>query len=1180
MKTVSSFDPDEDSSQEYIRRGRESWQKRHEEAEAARKWLAQREAAPVVNKHVALDVAFLESKADERTVMRGRNRAKGYFQFCEFSEVAEHTASISSLVTGTTANAVYETSIEFDPQTGKIEGYFCDCPASMTYPGPCKHVIGLGNYFMREPQRFNGYADYALPPRTTPILQMYMQEHTNMRRTAHIAAESVILEPTVSSPFSGGWELTLRIARLGANRKPEKFYVVKQISELLRAVRRREVLSFGKQLTVALAPDVFEPRSRQLWELLARLADSRATGYGNLPPTIGKEMLLSQSEILDLLEVYDGASLRFSLGKASKASGVPVRREDPELAGLVRVREEADGRLVLVSEQRMQVFTSGQRMALFYNDAFYLASPELAEQSELLRLLFEGNYAKFTVAAEDVPTFCATLLPQLEDVLGLEAPQKLHEMRPVPGKLEFYFDRDDYGITAKAAAVYGKRSYSVRDQREDVASRDLPLEDIACELLDTYLGPGDAIPASDTEATGILVYTALPAFAAAGEVFTTPDFDRLKRGSSSSPQVGLSLQGHLINLHVTSGDFTQQELAAILNSYVKKKHYHRLPSGAVVNLDTMDLSQAAHMMEDLDVSALELTSGTAKVDAYRALYLEQTLDGASFDDAFMAYVERAHTLTTSEYAPPATLDNVLRPYQRDGFNWLNAVCDLDFGGILADEMGLGKSLQLISFLLARREEASQCGPSLIVCPASLVYNWVAEFERFAPELNVVPVEGVKRTRSNTWCDAFFGRPRVRGGAALEQGLEQGLDEKRAAAREAAREAALAQAQALAPGERPEVLIASYDAVRMDVDLLHGCEFYTVVLDEAQYIKNHATKTAHAVKALAARHRYALTGTPVENRLSEVWSIFDFLMPGFFGSYNKFRVRFEADIMGGDEEAAARLAALIGPFVLRRKKADVLKDLPEKLEQTVLVPLTGKQRELYQAREQLLRQMIGAKKGDEVRAMPAHPARPGESHIEILAELTRLRQIALDPSLLYENVKQRAAKLDVIIELVREANESGQKVLVFSQFTSYLELLGSELTAAGINYVTITGATPKRRRLELVDLFNACSIDDAGAFLISLKAGGTGLNLTGASVVIHADPWWNAAATNQATDRAHRIGQHREVTVYKVIAKDTIEERIVKLQEAKLDLAESVLGASDGMSLASLTSDELLSLLGE
>jgi SNF2 family DNA or RNA helicase len=350
-----------------------------------------------------------------------------------------------------------------------------------------------------------------------------------------------------------------------------------------------------------------------------------------------------------------------------------------------------------------------------------------------------------------------------------------------------------------------------------------------------------------------------------------------------------------------------------------------------------------------------------------------------------------------------------------------------------------------------------------------------------------------------------------------------------------------------------------------------------VLDEAQYIKNHATLSSRAVRSIAALHRFALTGTPIENRLSELWSIFDVLMPGILGSYRHFRDRFEMPILSEDEHAQEKLQAFVGPFMLRRLKSQVLKDLPEKIENVVTVRLEGEQRKLYAALEQKLRMSVNKQKDDDFE----------HGKIQILAQLMRLRQVCCDPQLIYDQVPESAggsksvnsAKLDAIEELVSNCKDAGRKMLIFSQFTTYLDLIAKRLRSVSVEYDMITGATPKKRRVELVEQFNR---DETPVFLISLKAGNTGLNLTGACVVVHADPWWNAAAQDQATDRAHRIGQTQDVNVYQIVAKDTIEERILALQHSKTDLATRFVNdasTASGKSLSALTKDDLLALLG-
>ncbi|MBQ8752681.1 MAG: DEAD/DEAH box helicase, partial [Clostridia bacterium] len=462
--------------------------------------------------------------------------------------------------------------------------------------------------------------------------------------------------------------------------------------------------------------------------------------------------------------------------------------------------------------------------------------------------------------------------------------------------------------------------------------------------------------------------------------------------------------------------------------------------------------------------------------------------------------------------PPASLRSVLRDSQTVGFGWLKALERIGCGGIMADEMGLGKTLQTIALLLDAKEQGNST-PSLVVCPTSLVLNWESEIRRFAPDLSVLSIIGSAEQRE----------------------------------------------ELLHSCGRYDVILTSYDMLKRDVALYAGRRFAYHILDEAQYIKNPHTQNARAVKAIASNQRFALTGTPIENRISELWSIFDFLMPGFLYSYSRFRSQFESPILrDGDDVAREQLRRLVEPFILRRLKQDVLQELPPKTEQVLLVPLNEEQRQLYAANLAQARQQVQI---------------PGTNKMAVLALLTRLRQLCCDPALCYEDYRGGSAKLDSCMELLRQGVENGHKILVFSQFTSLLDLLQKQLSREHMRFYRLDGSTPKEQRATSIEAFNR---DDTPVFLISLKAGGTGLNLVGADTVIHFDPWWNLAAQEQATDRAHRIGQTRPVQVIKLIAKDTVEERILQLQERKQGLADALIPTGEG--LAGMTAEELRALL--
>ncbi|MBS5451714.1 MAG: SNF2 helicase associated domain-containing protein [Coriobacteriia bacterium] len=679
---------------------------------------------------------------------------------------------------------------------------------------------------------------------------------------------------------------------------------------------------------------------------------------------------------------------------------------------------------------------------------------------------------------------------------------------------------------------------------------------------------GPYVPSKDVQATERFLAEGLPTLRAAGTVYATPAFDGLMAPRPPKVRIGLSVRSGLVELSLMADEVPAREVAAVLASYRRKKRFHRLKDGTYLDLQGAGLAELDGIASSLGLTASQLDTGCVELPGYHAFHLDTEVAGAEKDASFTDYLDDFRSVDPASYVVPPTLVGVLRPYQVEGYRWLRAVGDRGFGGILADEMGLGKTVQLIAYLLATRDEARCVGPSLIVCPASLVYNWQAELERFAPDMRVGVVAGSPSERAAVLRGAHW----VESGACDDGYLTDRIspDSVIGASRApASRSGVDGASDDMLVGSDYEVLITSYDLLRRDVALYEGRTLFCQVLDEAQYIKNHATKVAQAVKQLAASHRFALTGTPIENRLSELWSIFDYLMPGILGPYQRFQKRFEQPILDGDEGAAAQLQAFVAPFVLRRLKRDVLTDLPDKIDGVVYVQLEGEQRRLYAAHEQRLRAQL-ARTGD---------AEFATGKLQILAELTHLRELCCDPRLLYEDAPDASAKLAAIVDLVETCRDEGTKMLVFSQFTSFLDLIAQRLRAEGVAFYTITGSTPKQHRLELVNAFNS---DDTPVFLISLKAGNTGLNLTGASVVVHADPWWNAAAQSQATDRAHRIGQTHVVSVYQVVARDTIEERILRLQKAKSALAEQFVGAAGGEAasgIARLTKDDLLAILG-
>ncbi|MCM2373036.1 DEAD/DEAH box helicase [Aporhodopirellula aestuarii] len=508
---------------------------------------------------------------------------------------------------------------------------------------------------------------------------------------------------------------------------------------------------------------------------------------------------------------------------------------------------------------------------------------------------------------------------------------------------------------------------------------------------------------------------------------------------------------------------------------------------------------------------------TMKIDATAAPAIRDFLDEGGIEfkavKAWNQCLERLARAESLDPKLPKGLDAELRDYQIEGFRWLRRLAEWGVGGVLADDMGLGKTLQTLAVLLDRKQE----GPTLVIAPTSVGFNWVREAERFTPGLSVHLYRETDRTE-------FL--------------------------------------KSVGPGD---LVVCSYGLALRDSDALAAVEWGSMVLDEAQAIKNSRSKTSKAIAMIPAQWKIALTGTPVENHLGELWSLFHVVSPGVFGGWEQFRKRFASPIEKNNEESArAGLADRLKPFVLRRKKSEVLKDLPPRTEMNLYVDLSKAEREEY---ERVRLEAIG--EVDQLESL----VKTQDQRFRILALLTRLRQISCHPKLVNASYEGEAAKLQQLRETLTDLKEEGHRALIFSQFTEHLALIRKELEGAGFSYEYLDGSTPAKERQNRVDAFQN---GDADVFLISLKAGGTGLNLTAADYVIHMDPWWNPAVEDQATDRAHRIGQDQPVMVYRIIARGTIEEEILALHETKRDL---VAGVMEGTAAAAkLSNDELIAML--
>ncbi|MBQ6240116.1 MAG: DEAD/DEAH box helicase [Firmicutes bacterium] len=918
-------------------------------------------------------------------------------------------------------------------------------------------------------------------------------------------------------------------------------YLIKDIAAFLKRFERHVKYSYGKKLDFIHDVSALTPSGRTMYRFMERTVReyqiirgqktdvvSEGVGESGEPGEPMRTLPLSPQALEQFLECMDGAELQLSHNIPVKCK---VKTEDPKLRVLFL---QAEGSVRIYTE-KFRYEEGADRLFVLQNDTLYCCSKAFTQDcTYFLKTVFEAQDEGIELQQGSIPVFVSSVLPVLKKYFRLQNAEIFDEYQPPEGHVRIHIDAEEHFLlSAKVETAYADRTYNAFDPvRVGKVYRNVRLESVAVHRVMEYF------PHIDRKAGAFRIYTdeelyrfldeGQTALREVGEVYL--DRNALPFEIRKAPRLGAYLHygGGILELSITAGDLPPEEVTRLLETYRQKKHYVRLKDGSFMRLREGTLALLNELADGLNLNSSDFAEGTIQLPLFRAPYLQAVLGESqneiqvSRNEAFSNYVWKLQPAGPGGHSfslPPETA-RYLRPYQRDAYQWMRTLDSLGLGGILADDMGLGKTIEAAALLEAYEyEEKEDPRPSLIVCPASLIYNWEAELKRFAPSVN---------------CHVIGGPA-----AAREKEIQNALQIPRC------------------------VLITSYELLKRDYDIYKNTVFRYEILDEAQMIKNYMTQSARVVKKIRSQTRFALTGTPVENRLSELWSIFDYLMKGLLYNYSRFRDMLEVPItVKKDETAARRLRSMIRPFVLRRLKTDVLKDLPDKDEVKVYAAMQEEQRKLYDLQTSALR--------EEIRGMDV-----SRNKLQILAQLMRLRQLCCDPSLIYENYTEGSAKTDTCIHLVSDAVGSNHKVLLFSQFTSMLEILKNRLDALGIASYMLTGSVSKEKRAELVRSFY---LDETPVFLISLKAGGVGLNLTAADIVVLYDPWWNLAAEVQATDRAYRIGQQNKVTVYRLIAKDTIEDRILEMQEHKKDLSDQIITDGD-FSGDYLSEESLAAILG-
>ena len=936
-------------------------------------------------------------------------------------------------------------------------------------------------------------------------------------------------------------QLSFDLSRAGG-----KSLAVRSLEDLVRASEQEEKYSLGKTLSVDFAEETFTESAQKWYQMIesrvhaVRQVNARLNGgYRYYSPEIsaGNGIPLESSDLDTVWDMTEGTALTYQYGTKTESRPVLVRNAHPRAEVRLNPVLRNDDLISITLTGTLPRILKGSRFSYILDDTQFgrVSDAELRLLEPFRRISPDHVNFRCVLGEKKFAEFYYRILPALQEsdqiTLIDGVGPRIEGLLPPEGEFTFYVDIAGDSVTCTARVRYAEREYTLGRTLSHARGRDADQEarvmETVCRFFPQPAEDTDAFCAPNTEEQLVSILTdGVAALSAFGTVNGSDAFRRVHVRPAPEAAISVQVEGGLLDLTVKTRDLSEEDLLQLLSSYRMKKRWHRLKNGDFVDLRGADsLREIDDAAEAMDLRLEELLHGGVRLPKYRALYIDKMLEAhnalaASRDRQFNSLIRAFQTIRDSDFEVPGSLSDTLRPYQLYGFRWLSTLSQAGFGGILADEMGLGKTVQALAFLKAQRDGGER-RPALVVCPASLVYNWKEECRRFTPDLPVRTVDGTLTQRKSLL-------------------------------------------KALRTQEAAALYITSYDLLKRDITLYDGFTFSTVILDEAQYIKNRNAAISKAVRVLKSDRRFALTGTPIENRLSELWSIFDFLMPGFLYTSSEFTERFETPITRQKNQAAAeKLSRMTEPFILRRKKTDVLRDLPEKIEETRSSAMEEDQRRLYDAQVVHMRSLINASSDS------------GEDKMRILAEITRLRQLCCDPSLLFSDYRGSSAKRAACLELVQSAIDGGHRMLLFSQFTSMLSLLAEDLKRENIPFYTITGATPKQERLRLVNEFNA---GDVPVFLVSLKAGGTGLNLTGADLVIHYDPWWNLAVQNQATDRAHRIGQTRRVTVVRLIAAETIEEKIIELQEAKRELADAIISGQN-TSLMSLSREELLELIG-
>lgn len=931
----------------------------------------------------------------------------------------------------------------------------------------------------------------------------------------------IILKDTYYSEFKE-YELQVKIG----SRK--KYVLNKHLGEFLELYKNKSgSLTFGKEFTYDAKSQYFDSNDTKIIEFLEFYFDSQNTSftnyYGYHANKADLEIIkLSGTTLNKFLELLFEHDFTYSHGYYGKLYHGIEKNSDLNF----NIELLNNKIKVTYNFKSLQPFTSDYHYLIDDDKVYYCSEPKL------YKMLKERNIKQLIFNRDEYDSFANIIYPAIKKANSkINVDSSLNEVLELKyPSVRYYFDLNDDIILCTIKLVYKDIEKNIFDSNlkfgETYVCRDKDKELNYISELDLYHFVKDSenmnFYLSDIDLFAYFMNDGLSKLTSKYEVFVSKRLKELKIIDKSRIESSFKIgRNNILSFDFNIDDVMNDEIENILESIHEGKKYYRLKNGNLLNIEDKNLNKFENIVDALDIDTNKLKHGSVDISKYKAIGLDEYTDFVKLDNKIHQIINNFKNYKNINVEFSKEESNLLREYQKTGICWMLTLASCGFGGILADEMGLGKSLQTIKYIEKRKSYASSA-KTLIVVPTSLVYNWQNEFIKYNSTLRVVTVLDNKKKRE----------------------------------------------EILSKIDDYDVLITTYGLIRQDLPLYERISFDTIIIDEAQNIKNVNTDVTHAVKSINSLNHFALTGTPIENSTLELYSIFDFIMPGFFPSLASFKSKYSIKKIEDDSSLLMQLKHQVSPFILRRRKKDVLKDLPDKIENKIYVDLTSEQKKIYVAYLEKTKREI-----KEVIKKEGFM----KSQILILSLLTKLRELCIDPNLIINDYNGESAKMIISLDIIKENIENGHKMLLFSQFPSALKILKNHLEKNNIKSFYLDGSTKSKERIRLVEEFNK---NDIPIFLISLKAGGTGLNLTSADVVIHLDPWWNPQVENQATDRSHRIGQKNVVEVVKLITKGTIEERIIELQEKKKKLSDAVIeGENSGeVIISKLTEDELKNLL--